>query len=693
MAENEQVASAWDTHFRRRGLLRLGTLVASLTGASTISAVAAHGAPGDKIPLNAYVPTAEKGAPSGVATLDVGSRIPYSQLPDLPSVSPRAFGAKGDGESNDHAAVAATLAAADAGTVIDLGGRTFSLGQTLTIDKSVTVRNGTFKCAVDRVATVLAANVRLENVAFIRTGPASKNSAALALNAANCALVDVIASSSCGESLRMGNGTCNGTQIRGGEYSSSDTTEAITIHLLSGPAHNYDVKISKAVVRHTGYGSGIGLYNCSRTTVEHCDVRGIRRSPWFQVSGWVWVAGTVYRALDRTDVTSNAVFVNDIEYRKNADPASTAPALNYYTTPGDGYLYINTGIDPSGQTVKTTRTNGYGIMFYSTSSESLGMRDNLIAHNYVEDTDGFGIYYQTLMNVPRNNRTLQNTLRSVCRMGVAVGDLPFAGIGVFGGLDVQLDGDMIDGVGTKESPAPGIDFKASAGVPRLTGSIRGVSVLNATAHGISLCAGTWQLSDVSAQHNTGSGITHGNIIRPADILDATLTSCVASNNGLNGASFESVNGEIEVQVLGGRYTYNAVRNLNLVRCRNVFIGGGLLSGWAGNNGINVASSNQRVILDGVFLRAGVGLIVSAGIGDLTINNIISDGSAGTKFNVSGPYKTGGATGTGADWRCKGTPEGVIIAAVGSRCTRIDGGAGTTSYVKESGTGNTGWVAK
>jgi len=41
----------------------------------------------------------------------------------------------------------------------------------------------------------------------------------------------------------------------------------------------------------------------------------------------------------------------------------------------------------------------------------------------------------------------------------------------------------------------------------------------------------------------------------------------------------------------------------------------------------------------------------------------------------------------------GSPEGVVGAVVGSMYTRKDGGAGTTLYVKESGTGNTGWVAK
>jgi len=41
----------------------------------------------------------------------------------------------------------------------------------------------------------------------------------------------------------------------------------------------------------------------------------------------------------------------------------------------------------------------------------------------------------------------------------------------------------------------------------------------------------------------------------------------------------------------------------------------------------------------------------------------------------------------------GTPEGVVTAGIGALFTRTDGGASTTLYVKESGTGNTGWVAK
>lgn len=41
----------------------------------------------------------------------------------------------------------------------------------------------------------------------------------------------------------------------------------------------------------------------------------------------------------------------------------------------------------------------------------------------------------------------------------------------------------------------------------------------------------------------------------------------------------------------------------------------------------------------------------------------------------------------------GTPESAVTAPVGSIYLRTDGGAGTSFYVKESGSGNTGWAAK
>jgi len=41
----------------------------------------------------------------------------------------------------------------------------------------------------------------------------------------------------------------------------------------------------------------------------------------------------------------------------------------------------------------------------------------------------------------------------------------------------------------------------------------------------------------------------------------------------------------------------------------------------------------------------------------------------------------------------GSPEGVVTANPGTAYLNSDGGAGTTLFVKESGTGDTGWIGK
>lgn len=58
----------------------------------------------------------------------------------------------------------------------------------------------------------------------------------------------------------------------------------------------------------------------------------------------------------------------------------------------------------------------------------------------------------------------------------------------------------------------------------------------------------------------------------------------------------------------------------------------------------------------------------------------------------GPIRLG-TTGSPTVFTGSGSPEGVVTAPVGSTYHRTDGGAGSSFYVKESGTGNTGWVAK
>lgn len=84
--------------------------------------------------------------------------------------------------------------------------------------------------------------------------------------------------------------------------------------------------------------------------------------------------------------------------------------------------------------------------------------------------------------------------------------------------------------------------------------------------------------------------------------------------------------------------------------------------------------------------------------------VLTDAGVATNFEL---VTRTGATVDQIEWRAtqfklnngpilrtgSNTPEGVITAPIGSLFLRVNGGAVTTLYVKESGAGNTGWVAK
>lgn len=139
-----------DSGVKRRGLLRLGTLITAFTGASALTAIgvsSAQAGPGDKTPSTAYVPVSEKGAPMGVATLDLDSKIPRVLLPDLSATfvpkdslafEAMSHGIKADGFTNDAPALNSLITAISAA-----GGGTLRLpmGRTTRITSSVVMKS------------------------------------------------------------------------------------------------------------------------------------------------------------------------------------------------------------------------------------------------------------------------------------------------------------------------------------------------------------------------------------------------------------------------------------------------------------------------------------------------------------------------------------------------------------------------
>lgn len=99
-----------------------------------------------------------------------------------------------------------------------------------------------------------------------------------------------------------------------------------------------------------------------------------------------------------------------------------------------------------------------------------------------------------------------------------------------------------------------------------------------------------------------------------------------------------------------------------------------------NSCTNTVTNSAKV--SGVFDTSAV----NAGFGPLGKFNSVESVTCGA---TNGFVNFGSVTWTSNN----GSPEGVITAPVGSFYSRLDGGAGTSFYVKESGAGNTGWVAK
>lgn len=106
IGKKDRAASQRDSGVKRRGLLRIGTLITAFTGASAVSAIEATRAqaePIDATILNAYVPTAEKGVALGVATLDPLAKVPSSQLPDLAATTEHAIAAYASDKTSTYA--------------------------------------------------------------------------------------------------------------------------------------------------------------------------------------------------------------------------------------------------------------------------------------------------------------------------------------------------------------------------------------------------------------------------------------------------------------------------------------------------------------------------------------------------------------------------------------------------------------
>jgi hypothetical protein len=177
--------------------------------------------------------------------------------------------------------------------------------------------------------------------------------------------------------------------------------------------------------------------------------------------------------------------------------------------------------------------------------------------------------------------------------------------------------------------------------------------------------------------------------------DATASALASGSKLLD----LSTGGTLQIGVVYNTTTGNDTSPWRLVFGSSASLG--YSASWGAitvRNAANSADANLRASL----LQASSGVQTTNYISNSNNDFELASNSyrppAGLRIRSDGAIifsSTTAATGTEA---CRlragsGTPEGAVTANVGSVWLRTDGGTGTTLYIKESGTGNTGWVAK
>lgn len=161
------------------------------------------------------------------------------------------------------------------------------------------------------------------------------------------------------------------------------------------------------------------------------------------------------------------------------------------------------------------------------------------------------------------------------------------------------------------------------------------------------------------------------------IVGCTFRDCSATDNGADGVNVN----------------YATPGNGGLIEGCSFYTDAGLSNSAYRRMryGINLATANVRDVVIGSMAQGHVAG-ASSTFGTAPVNDLgtgtVMVGALDTGLRLIRKLGNGIIEATG-----NGSPAGVLAAPKGSTYRRADGGAGTCLYVKESGTGTSGWVAK
>lgn len=189
------------------------------------------------------------------------------------------------------------------------------------------------------------------------------------------------------------------------------------------------------------------------------------------------------------------------------------------------------------------------------------------------------------------------------------------------------------------------------------------------------------------------------------ILTGTASGQTYFGHLIHGNTFDrigtaaiEVNGSQSV-IIGNRITGGQSQRAIATACDISLLNGSnnFVAFNVGDTGVE-SQTPHPLILNQVTAGTSTGCVFAYNqkVGKLGENDVVFRGAGNAGNQVIGSANVGyvaGATGQIIDATGAGTPEGKLIAAVGSTYRQTDGGAGSTFYVKETGNTTAGWVAK
>jgi len=159
-----------------------------------------------------------------------------------------------------------------------------------------------------------------------------------------------------------------------------------------------------------------------------------------------------------------------------------------------------------------------------------------------------------------------------------------------------------------------------------------------------------------------TGYPSGITIKGMDALGIGGIAGVVNILGGNAPNVDGISGNVNILAFTGDDTEGEVNiDGTAVNIGTGDAGGATENIYVGANGITT------------FFRGTSSAYIQDGV--ITASNGFRHDSNGAKWTIG-----------------TGSPEGVVVATPGSLYTRSDGSANNTLYVKDTGTGNTGWSA-